>query len=83
MRLKADQPEAERVSAVLLNGKVVPMVHEFDDSESWVVSYMPDLPGNPAENGEELIEDDESRIAGLRLIKRHGKVEVKFRSDQE
>lgn len=80
MRLKADQPEARNVTAVLLNGKSVPMVHEFDTTEGWVVSYVADLPDNPTMNGEELVEDDESQQAGFRLVRRKGNVEVRFRS---
>lgn len=81
MRLKANQPEARNVAAVLLDGKAVPMVNEFDDEEGWVISYVPDLPDNPYAAGEKPVEDDESRMAGMRLVKRTGNVEVRFRDN--
>lgn len=79
MRLKAHEPQARDVVAVLLDGKPVPMVHEFDTEEGWVVSYVADLPDNPTMNGEQLVEDDESQQAGFRLVRRTGNVEVRFR----
>lgn len=81
MRLRADQPEARNVLAVLLNGKTVPMCHEANEEEGWVTSYVPDLPGNPPENGEELVKNNEDQMAGFRLVKREGKVEIKLRED--
>ena len=78
MRLKANQPEARKVHQVLLNGKPVPMVNEFDDKEGWVTAYVPDLPDNPYAAGEEPVEDDETRMAGMRLVKRSGEVKVIF-----
>jgi hypothetical protein len=78
MRLKAEQPEARNVKSVLLDGKPVPMVNEFDTDEGWVISFVADLPDNPTMNGEELVEDDERQQAGFRLVRRTGNVEVKF-----
>lgn len=78
MRLRADQEQARSVREVLLDGKPVPMVYEFDTEEAWVKSYVVMLPDEIPANGEELIEDDESKRAGFQLIKRSGKVEVTF-----
>jgi hypothetical protein len=79
MRIKADEPQAENVLAVLLDGKTVPLVREVDTTEGWVTSYVPDLPDHFATNGEELIEDDQNQQAGFKLVRRSGNVEVKFK----
>lgn len=81
MRLRADQPEARNVQAVLLDGKAVPMCHEASEEEGWVTSYVPDLPGNPPANGETLVENDDAAYAGMKLVKREGKVQIRFRQD--
>ena len=81
MRLRADEPEARNVLSVLLDGKPVPMVYEADDQEGWVTSWTPDLPDNPPSNGEELVEDDDTKYTGFILIRRRGEVEIKFRDD--
>ena len=78
MRLKADQPEARNVKAVLLDGKNVPMPHEADEEEGWVKSYVADLPDLAPMNGEELIEDEETVHAGFKLVKRVGQVRIVF-----
>jgi hypothetical protein len=78
MRLRADEEKARAVKEVLLDGKPVPMVYEFDTDEAWVKSYVVMLPDELPANGEELVEDDDSKRAGFQLIKRSGKVEVTF-----
>lgn len=78
MRLRADNEElATKLRATLLDGKVVPMVWEADEEEGWVKSWMPSLPDGRAQNGEELITDEESR-AGFDLVKRSGNVKLIF-----
>ena len=81
MRLRADDPRAENVSAVLLDGKSVPMPHQADEEEGWVESYVVTLPDLVAADGDELIEDDETAIAGYQLVRRRGKVEIVFKAD--
>ena len=74
MRLRADEPEARKIEAV-------PMCYEADDEEGWVTSWRPDLPDSPTADGEELVTDDTTQRAGFRLVKRSGKVEIKFKAN--
>lgn len=81
MRLKATQPEATHVSAILLDGKAIPMAHEADEEEGWVKSYIPHLPkiikdGKISEEKEQSIMET---VDGMKLVKREGTVEIKWK----
>lgn len=54
MRLKAQSKEAERVAAILLDGKIVSNVVELDTDEGWVDVAIPSFYDEPVtmETGE-------------------------------
>ena len=85
MKMSVHDEEAKNVITVLLDGKSVPMVFAFDDKEGWVESYVPLLPKklwqSHPEEGVQQITANKFPTFSLKLVRRHGQVEVIFKND--
>lgn len=84
MRLKATDPEAKNVSAVLVDGKLVKFPIEVDTDEGWCLANMPLPPGqvseveNPDPDADNPLDTGDSQWIQVKLT---GNVEVFFDED--
>ena len=84
MRLKATDPEAKNVSAILVDGKLVKFPIEVDTDEGWCIASVPALPARVVEVEDPNPDKDDPLDTGSgqwTQVKLTGKVEGLFNED--
>ncbi len=79
MRLHVNDEKSKDIQQVLLNGKLVPTVVEFDTDEGWVISLIPKVSEERMISADDKVlyhEDDYASQVQFEEVKRYGTVEI-------